>query len=96
VAGGDEFAVLFPQSDAHAAALVARRLCEGLPSDRTCSGGVAEWTGRESAFELMARADDALYAAKETGRARVVVGGRRAHASPRARLDDSRPPLQGS
>jgi diguanylate cyclase (GGDEF)-like protein len=93
--GGDEFAVVFPESDARAAAAVARRLCDGLPSGRTCSGGVAEWSGRESAFELMARADDALYEAKETGRARVVVAGRRARAF-RSRLDESLPPVQGS
>jgi diguanylate cyclase (GGDEF)-like protein len=95
--GGDEFAVVFPESDAEAAAVVARRLCEDLPPGRTCSGGVAEWTGRETPFELMARADDALYAAKEAGRARVVVAGRRPVASRRrTRMDDASPPPPGA
>lgn len=50
------------------------RLCDLLPDGQTCSGGVCCWDGEESADALTARADRALYAAKEAGRARVVGG----------------------
>jgi PleD family two-component response regulator len=43
-----------------------------VPESETCSIGVATWDGAESADELVARADAALYAAKHKGRDRVV------------------------
>jgi diguanylate cyclase (GGDEF)-like protein len=92
--GGDEFAILFAGCHADAAAVIARRLCGGLPSDRTCSAGIAEWTGRESVHDLMVRADEALYEAKEGGRALVIVA-RRARSSGRVdeRAGESLPPV---
>jgi diguanylate cyclase len=39
------------------------------------SAGVACWNGRESAEELVGRADAALYEAKRTGRDRLVAAG---------------------
>ena len=60
-------------AESGAAAVIARRLCESLPSGRTCSGGIAEWTGREPPFDLMARADAALYEAKRGGRNQLRV-----------------------
>lgn len=70
--GGEEFAVLLigPGPEAEA---VAQRLREAVPGGETCSVGLAWWDGSESPIDLMARADDALYEAKATGRARVVA-----------------------
>jgi diguanylate cyclase len=39
------------------------------------SAGVACWNGRESAEELVGRADAALYEAKRSGRDRLVTAG---------------------
>jgi hypothetical protein len=48
---------------------------DGPSSSTTPSAsiGVAAWDGQESAEELVARADSALYAAKEVGRDRYVI-----------------------
>ena len=40
----------------------------------TLSAGVAEWTRDETAEELLARADSALYQAKRAGRNRIISG----------------------
>jgi diguanylate cyclase (GGDEF)-like protein len=71
--GGDEFAVLLRDCGVGAAAAVAGRLCESIPSETTCSAGVATWDGREPVDTLLARADEALYRAKADGRDRVEV-----------------------
>lgn len=69
--GGEEFAVLLVGADADADA-VAHRIIEATPNGESCSVGLAQWDGVEEASALMARADDALYAAKTAGRGRVV------------------------
>jgi diguanylate cyclase (GGDEF)-like protein len=71
--GGDEFAVLLRECGLDAAAAVATRMCRSIPSDATCSAGVAIWDGVEPADALLARADGALYRAKAHGRDRVEV-----------------------
>ncbi len=70
--GGEEFAVLLPGCDEVCAAIVIERLRTAMPAGQTCSAGVAEWDGHEDADTLVARADAALYAAKEAGRDRVI------------------------
>lgn len=86
--GGDEFAVLLPDTDADpgqrfadrlraaiaGADSVADRGHHGLPKtlELTLSVGVAAGTGRD-AQTLMEAADKALYVAKREGRDRVVV-----------------------
>lgn len=77
--GGEEFAVLMKGAGAHGAAAVLERLRAATPNGQTCSVGVAQWDGREGPPDLMDRADQALYAAKEAGRARVVIAP--AHAA---------------
>ena len=71
--GGDEFTLLLPDCDLDRASTVLERLREATPGGRTCSIGVAQWEGAEQPDELVARADDALYRAKDGGRDRVVA-----------------------
>jgi diguanylate cyclase len=76
--GGEEFAVLFPGSDAHCAQLGAERArraigeaivsFEGRDLRVTASAGLAQWTPDESLAALIQRADTALYASKSAGR----------------------------
>lgn len=72
--GGEEFAVLLVGTDPDAHD-VARRIIEATPGGESCSVGIAQWDGTEGPLSLMARADDALYIAKETGRGRVARAG---------------------
>ena len=69
--GGEEFAVLLPDCALADAAGVLERLREATPSGATASVGVAERQPGESASDILARADSALYEAKDTGRDRL-------------------------
>lgn len=78
--GGEEFAVLLPQTDAAEARVVAEKIRHAVahePFDRvgdvTTSVGVAAALGGESDASLLGRADEALYRAKGNGRNRVEV-----------------------
>ena len=82
--GGEEFVVLMPDTPIHLAEIVAERLRKSVadspfetavgPLTVTVSVGVAEATGSaETVDSLLKRADDALYAAKGSGRNCVVV-----------------------
>ncbi len=71
--GGEEFAVLLPHSDEEGALAVIQRLLDVVPLGQTASAGVALWDGTETAAELLARADAALYDAKGAGRARALL-----------------------
>jgi diguanylate cyclase (GGDEF)-like protein len=62
--GGDEFVALLPDCPPTEAERAAQRLRSNLPRNCTCSTGIAYWQGHESAEELLARADIALYEAK--------------------------------
>ena len=84
--GGDEFALLLPETSQYSARQVAERLrrtvselrfvAEGSPLPVTVSCGVAERVpGRSGVEELLARADGALYRAKREGRNRVASSG---------------------
>ncbi|MGE5546716.1 MAG: diguanylate cyclase [Solirubrobacterales bacterium] len=85
--GGEEFAVLLPETDADGAHEVAERLRQAVAAIRvpladggdlgfTCSVGfAARPPGGEETFEaMMKRADQALYRAKQAGRNRVEAG----------------------
>lgn len=82
--GGEEFALLLPQTDLEGAREVAERLRQRVAGLRvqtvagevriTSSFGVATYTARSGAgATLFARADRALYAAKHGGRDRVEL-----------------------
>lgn len=86
--GGEEFAVVLPGADGAAAVEVAERIREAIARYRrlaappgealgrkiTVSIGVAEAGPGETGPSLYARADACLYAAKRSGRNRVVDG----------------------
>jgi diguanylate cyclase (GGDEF)-like protein len=84
--GGEEFAVILPETDKQSAVVLAQRLCEvvastpfpghpsGVPVRCTVSIGVASCP--EDALtvsDLIAAADTALYRAKRFGKNRVVI-----------------------
>jgi diguanylate cyclase (GGDEF)-like protein len=82
--GGEEFAVLLPETGMDNAHAVAERIRRGIEATAarfgnaeipfTASFGVACWySPTESADALLQRADKALYAAKAGGRNRVVL-----------------------
>jgi diguanylate cyclase (GGDEF)-like protein len=70
--GGEEFAVVLPGCSAEVADAVLERVRDLTPGAETCSVGLAEWSPGESAADLVARADAALYAAKRAGRDALV------------------------
>jgi diguanylate cyclase (GGDEF)-like protein len=81
--GGEEFAVVLPDSDHHAAYILAERMRREVretfmyePYELTISLGVATFPLHGGdADALVASSDDALYAAKALGRDRTVVWG---------------------
>jgi two-component system cell cycle response regulator len=81
--GGEEFVLIMPGTRECFAVAVAERVRmraaaaplvvqEAMRVDVTISVGVASWDGRESAEALDARADGAMYEAKQSGRNRTV------------------------
>lgn len=80
--GGEEFMVMLPSSDLSRAREAAERLREAIsqtkftdvPRQVTSSFGVALRNPGETPDDLIKRADEALYEAKETGRNKVVIG----------------------
>jgi diguanylate cyclase (GGDEF)-like protein len=71
--GGEEFIVLLPAADSDLGEAVLERLRAATPAGQTFSAGLATWDGAETSDELIARADRALYAAKNAGRDRTMV-----------------------
>src|SRR5947209_3124113 len=79
--GGEEFAVVLPDSDQHAAYILAERMRREVretfaaePSRLTISLGVATFPLHATTAEaLIARADESLYAAKALGRDRSAL-----------------------
>jgi len=70
--GGEEFMVILPNCTPEDAAEIVERLRAATPDGQTCSAGLALWRPGETVDDLAARADKALYEAKETGRDRLV------------------------
>jgi len=83
--GGDEFCVVLPSSRLREGAMIARRIldvcrqdaeaCVGADIPISLSIGVAQWTRDIATFpdRLMAAADHALYAAKNSGKNQHAV-----------------------
>jgi two-component system, cell cycle response regulator len=80
--GGEEFVVLMPHTDLEHALATAERIrkvlastrVEPLPDPITVSVAVAELAAAEQGDALLRRVDKALFAAKQSGRNRVVAG----------------------
>jgi len=80
--GGEEFLVLMPHTDLQHALIVSERIrsalagtpIEPLAAPTSASFGVAELKTGETGDALLHRADKALYAAKHSGRNRVIAG----------------------
>jgi len=78
--GGDEFGIVLPESTGRDAELLADRIAQAI-GERPITGagtlclsaGVAELRAGDRPTELFERADDALYRAKELGKARTVA-----------------------
>jgi diguanylate cyclase (GGDEF)-like protein len=82
--GGEEFALLIktpantddpPGLDDDGYRQIVERMRTATPAMITCSAGVAVRRSHESAEEVLARADDALYEAKGSGRDQLVSSG---------------------
>lgn len=69
--GGEEFGLLV-EGDVHECHALADRLIASVPHGQTASAGVAPYRAGDDAAGALRRADQALYAAKAAGRARVV------------------------
>jgi diguanylate cyclase len=81
--GGEEFLLLLPDTPLASAEFTVSRLLRTLERSplhtrngevtMTFSAGLAQWQPGESAEQVIERADQAMYAAKRAGRARVHV-----------------------
>ncbi len=83
--GGEELAVLLPDATLDEACVVAEWVRDAVRAETvydqagallprvSVSIGVSEWSGTEPGEQLLARADAALYRAKQAGRNRVAV-----------------------
>ncbi len=84
--GGEEFAVMLPETDISGARIVAENIRQVIEKGRirrldtkdqiggiTISIGISRYTHGVNIIDLMDRADKALYVSKNTGRNRVTV-----------------------
>jgi two-component system cell cycle response regulator len=83
--GGEEFVVVMPETNLAAATMVAERLRQSVAAEPfllhasgerrpiTISAGVAVAEAGDTVDTLLQRADDALYAAKDAGRNKVIA-----------------------
>jgi two-component system cell cycle response regulator len=83
--GGEEFVVILSDVDIERALVVAERMRLGVAAvefnitgdrliHKTLSMGLVQFNKEESPEQMIARADKALYKAKESGRNKIVVG----------------------
>ncbi|WP_203300277.1 GGDEF domain-containing protein [Marinobacter sediminum] len=82
--GGEEFGIILPETDAEGARIICERIRENIeqsvvetsvaPIQYTISMGIAQLSDApENYMQWMQLADEALYAAKEGGRNRVMI-----------------------
>jgi diguanylate cyclase (GGDEF)-like protein len=78
--GGEEFVVIFPDTESESAQLACKRLKKyiiasekDLPTPFSFSGGIALLNINDTSTSILDRADIALYKAKEKGRNKVIT-----------------------
>ena len=81
--GGEEFVVLLPETDADSALILLNRIRENLANkplkykedkiSLTVSIGISQFTEKDTTETAFARADEALYKAKESGRNLCII-----------------------
>ncbi|PCM45260.1 GGDEF domain-containing protein [Marinobacter sp. ANT_B65] len=82
--GGEEFGIILPETDAEGSRIICERIRQSIehsivntttaPVRYTVSIGIAQLSGSAKSYtKWMQQADEALYAAKKSGRNRVVV-----------------------
>jgi diguanylate cyclase (GGDEF)-like protein len=78
--GGEEFVVIFPDTESETAQLACKRLKKyiiaseiDLPTSFTFSGGIALLNINDTSTSILDRADMALYKAKQKGRNKVIT-----------------------
>jgi diguanylate cyclase (GGDEF)-like protein len=71
--GGEEFTVVLPGVGLEQAREMLEAVRLATPGDVTVSVGLAERLDHEPSFDVLHRADEALYAAKEAGRDRIAT-----------------------
>ncbi|MBU2664482.1 GGDEF domain-containing protein [Actinoplanes bogorensis] len=79
--GGEEFVVLLPGAEVSEAREILERALGATPLGQTFSAGVAVWDGEETSYELIERADAALYRAKAAGRRQISEAANRPEAA---------------
>jgi diguanylate cyclase (GGDEF)-like protein/PAS domain S-box-containing protein len=70
--GGEEFVLVLDDCPAEKAQQIVDAVRSGVPRGQTCSVGYTQWRRGETLESVVARADDALYQAKDAGRDRAV------------------------
>ena len=80
--GGEEFIILFPETNIRKAKEVTSRIRDAIKEDKllrnhklTVSGGLTKYIKKDSTNSMLKRADKALYDAKESGRDRLIAIG---------------------
>jgi diguanylate cyclase (GGDEF)-like protein len=80
--GGDEFAVIMPESSLQEAKLLTERITRTVSGKPLGQGdtvhvsvGIADLKPEDNAHDLFERADEALYRAKQSGKGRIVAAG---------------------
>jgi len=78
--GGEEFFIILPQTKLEKAKALTARIRDAIKSDKvlgkhniTVSGGLTSYKEKDTKKSFMARADKALYKAKQSGRDRFVA-----------------------
>ena len=78
--GGEEFLIIMPENGIEEAEMLADKLCKRISEHEfpvvkqvTCSFGIAAYQTGDTEDTLLARADKALYEAKQGGRNRIML-----------------------